>query len=475
MSRNNNALHPILENAWFWYIFIIACVAPLLAHAWLGWYTQPVADDFCAELFNQSFGYFGAQIHFYKMLDGRYLAHPFILGFPLLGRWVLHIVTTLSIASWLVVCGFAFQNITKGALPKRLLIAGVLVFVVVIIEANPNFWQLFYWVSGFSIYGIPALLGIWIASSAYRIWQNESVLYEKPSIKLVASILGFAMAGFSEMINPVALVGVAGMISYLFWFEPQRKRRNALILLAGLFGAGLLIGAVLMILSPGNVWRQQFFVQTAHPLQLIRLNLRHWLLFYKGLFTANRVVFWLFLASVFYLLGRASRLPRLTRHQVFTFLLWSGALFLIVPFLSLLGSSYAISSLPPARSQSIPFVFCLVIVLLITWVMGRYDSPAWFERYLQGLATIILAVGLLLGPIRSARRVLSYLPKVQLIATKWQTAEQVIWQAKQAGQTVVQIDPIENLFGLDQIGTNPENWTSICPSNLYGIQITEKK
>jgi len=83
---------------------------------------------------------------------------------------------------------------------------------------------------------------------------------------------------------------------------------------------------------------------------------------------------------------------------------------------------------------------------------------------------VVLAVLLLLQPLKAARSIYAELPGYQQRAALWDQRDSEIRQAEEAGLRNIKVRAIDSLAGVSELQENPGNWINRCAAWLYGME-----
>jgi hypothetical protein len=257
------------------------------------------------------------------------------------------------------------------------------------------------------------------------------------------------------------------------------KRAALTTLLAGL--AGSLIAMGIVVSAPGNAIRQaQFPASPSLPLLTIIL------LWSTISFVATAIIIFSpvpFMTSLVFSGMLANRWQQIDPRKLAYFkrralrlLLLTASVGMILLLGSFLPASYSLSDLPPPRALII-MQFVLVLVV-IAWgvIMGislkkpdqRATSPANSRIVLA-----VLAVLLIIGPIRSTWNTLSLTGAFRTYAEEWDALDREIRLAVQNGTRDLQIAPytvdLADYVDVVTIDPDPHQGANTCIAQYYGL------
>jgi len=128
----------------------------------------------------------------------------------------------------------------------------------------------------------------------------------------------------------------------------------------------------------------------------------------------------------------------------------------------------------PGDRQLFPATFSLVFGLFAagwsTQMLLSALTKDLLPRKISNTALAALAVLLMayLGTLFPS--VYDKLPLYQARAVAWDTRQQLILQEKAAGQSDIIIPAFDSIFGITELGSNPDNWVNRCAAWYYGVE-----
>lgn len=361
-----------------------------------------------------------------------------------------------------------------------LLVTGIITFFTLYLA--PNLGQSFYWRSGLLTYLMPitfitymSACFIYVVQRKQQSWSTWTILF----------LLAFVGGGFSEAVTPMQL-GLYGLVlvSVLTMTLVRRQRYPLILKPLSAVLVGTLLAMVIMILSPKNHIRQLSLPPPPEFTRLVVMSLENAFVFYKislyqqllpnilcGL-AALAIAFMVYMREPEQSLHESDRFPFIRVTLVFIGLLIAGYLLIVCVMAPV---AYGISSYPDLRTL-IATRWIMVIQIsglgwLAGWTLSRWLNSRPRAIRLANLASMIIIFGVGALAVTQAKNIYVQIPHYQRWATYWDMRNDQILQAKQEGQTVVQVMEIDHIIqGVSELRADPFYWYNSCAARYYGIQ-----
>ncbi len=227
--------------------FLLICAAPLLL---LTQYNQPYWDDYLFAALYRQVGLLASFKHYYLHSGGRFSSHVLsLVGNPLSYGWLggVKAAALLAIVGQVASVFFAFQSLTKRALPPWQAGWYSLGLWLVFVFISPDIHSGLYWFSGLVVHQLACCLGLVVPAAVARAWQSAA--HRRWWLGLAAGAT-FVLAGTSEL--GVGLLGLVLLTAIGGSVRAQRraaaKSWSFLLLVLGL-------GFGIVLLAPGNYER----------------------------------------------------------------------------------------------------------------------------------------------------------------------------------------------------------------------------
>jgi len=467
---------------------LLFLLIPLVALAYIGFFTRYMADDYCTAARINEIGFLKSQMVWYSRWTGRFSFSFFVGVAELIGPLVVRFLPLSALICWISTTGWlVYQIAVIARWPRPILTSMILaeLFVFTTLNSTAHIVQSLYWQSGMLTYTVPLILFTLYAGIICRALRYGRRTRAISPVIIGAFVLMFIAGGFSEAYLCMQTCGLLIGVVICYKLDPGPYRRAALPpFIAGMVGS--LIAAGIVILSPGNIVRQSYFPKPPDGFRLVELSLYYAAGFipYTIIRSPLTILLSVMLPALFgYYQGinsnAASKVDfRKVVHLLFS--LW------LVGFILILASTvpgiYGTSSFLPERARLIP-QFVIIGVAVAT---GYFSGAALSQRLseLQHKASSSLAVGsalmialLLLVTISAARRTFSLATRARDGAFAWDRMDLEVRVAKGRGESdlvVPAVDDSESRLGARwtelQIERDAQNWKNRCAAKYYAVK-----
>lgn len=463
----------IARFAAFFGLVVFALALGLFAYA--GTYARYWADDYCYSGVVRQMGLLQGVGDWYTTSGNRVSALFAVAFSDLFGqvgiRFLLMAILVLWVGAWL----FFLWKLTSRLnwMPVNTLWLGLLAAIAVFFAAllAPDRLQTIYWRMGNFHYTLPLSLLLINLGLLTTFWRRP---YRPWWVAPISGLLALFAAGFSETF--VALqtsLLLAILAAALIFARSADQRRSSSRILAWPL-AGSLGMMVLMLLSPGNAFRQAVLPPPASLFEIVPISLRYgWDFIYQTLRGAPTpfLVYVLLVGLIAWLAyrDRGSLLPvRGALIGIFVSLL---AVYVLV-VCSFAPSAYAGLQYPAGRAQ-MPAAFVLLAGLGATAFFAadllRRVFPLQRKAW-AGYVTIALLLAASLYPFRVAAVVNRDIAQLSVRAGRWDARNAQILTAAADGQQDIQVRQIDVVQGLEDIGPDPAYWVNRCTAMYYGVR-----
>ena len=237
------------------YLFICSgLVGYVLVYVMLGFCCQPSADDFDFAVKVINYGFVDSQYSWYSTWTGRYsstaIISAFVLFFDILTQYWLvpSVLMLLTYASFYLF----IYNVGVGIISKKQSAFLSLTLFALYLSGVPSPAQTFYWLSGAITYQLGNICLLVLLSILAKYLATQRFV---TSYKIIAVCCTFVtvISGFNETIMLLQSFILAG-ISFLAFQVRHPKRFILLLILIISF-----IGFTIVVISPGNSLRSQYF------------------------------------------------------------------------------------------------------------------------------------------------------------------------------------------------------------------------
>jgi hypothetical protein len=449
-----------------------------------GFYNRPFADDFCtaASVRSQPFGqYF---LDEYNGWTGRY-SYILITGFAtLVGTELFAILPGLLALAWLLAitwCLLPLINYAQLSSPLLAAIAASGLFLCLIFNTLPKFFESSIWVIGSINYELPMILFTVQVGLFLRSWFSK-----RPAPFALVILLSFLSGGFSEIFGLLQITLFGLVILFLFFSKQSSKQKEFTTnLLVGLFTA--IIAFIIVYIAPGNAVRQAASHHlnptsfTQLPRQLLYGTLVEGYLF---------VIFARFWLLPIFLLPFALSLTNLpvaesteriwqsnsdNPKKYFQNILLISGLTVFLAIMAALPSAYIQSEPPVSRAMILVFPFFILAIQVVMFKTGRYVSRRnkSFNNKAREIVLYLALFTLFFCTVLGVWQFSSLLPIQKDYASNWDSRDRELKSFAVEGVEQVQTNALRNAYGYTDLDVNPKNWVNRCVAAYYGLQSIE--
>jgi len=230
----------------------LAAAVGVLPFLLLSAYAYPSADDWHLAADTMEKGFLQSNVDYYTRTTGRFFSSAFLFMNPMLLSFGAFKCYSLSLFVGLVLCTRWAVGAWFPAASNAWKWTAALTLVVVFLWGMATPVQGFYWGTGSAGYTQSALFSLAIAGLFGRRSLNPA-WRPHPAVLVLASLLAVATTGCTEVAMALLLLHVAAWNALYFWINRRISRPLAILLLA------TILGAVLVVLSPGNALRSEYY------------------------------------------------------------------------------------------------------------------------------------------------------------------------------------------------------------------------
>ncbi|MFE0582553.1 DUF6056 family protein [Streptomyces sp. NPDC058874] len=501
--RTHSHPHPLRRVALPAAATLLAAAGALVAvGCFLGLYTRPASDDWCAAWKTRDLGILGITADFYTTQNGRitnaFLSGLLYSGGPA-GTKILPTLITVLLTAALVLLGRRLLHALGRTPPLLLLTACALTLQALLYYAGTRSYQVLLWAPATISHTLPGVIGLWALLLALA-----TINHPRRAVRTAgltgALLIGFALGTLSE---PFALVsGLTATLTALLCLPRLRLTTTwRPVTWCLLWCTGLLCGLTVLYTSPGARWRraQQPEKEPLLSASGLRATYEDWLRMWD---TVTSQWAYLAAAAAGLLLGLAAATLRTPRPRP-------------SPPSSSPPSSPPLIPPPPGRATRAALLLLpLPVVILGSFAVAvglrsGYGPTGWtyartWTSYLLPMELALCGYGVLLGawagPRLAARRhptspgtpaaavtaalcltlapLASLVPALQQLTTTT-VARSIAWDAQNArirtaaAQGATDIGyrplPIASLAEPFFTTTYSRDWVAACVSRWYGI------
>jgi len=454
------------------FILFVPVSVNLILYGYHGGFTRLLADDFCSAYYAKKLGLLRSIWYWYLNWSGRYTAFGTDWVMEKIGAYNLNFILPLLLLGWLVFTTTVLHLFLRQVLPpaksKVAALSLATVFLFVILILSPNITQSLYWWNGMRSYSLPLIL-LTLYAVLFQIGVEK--LNTKKTV-VVGGFVSFLFAvvngGLGETYIAFQLVLFAFLLGLEWLVNKDTAAPRFVFLLAGL--AGSMVSIAIVIASPGNATRQDFFPPHPDVINLFRISIAGYLDFlFEIIKTSKKItgLLGIFLLTIW--LGGQSERETTGCNRV-TPLVFLGAFAL--SFACFVPGAYATSEPPPTRALIIP-VFALVACLLYTGFTNGYQlaNQGYFSRSVDPLLFIMAALLITYSSLVNAQYLYRSRSVYIEFAQKWDRTNALILKAKMDKLESVQIPAMDNWAGIEYPTDNEKYWPNRCYSAYYDINV----
>ena len=479
-----------------WAILVIAIAAGilvcvLLAHAYIGYFTRYIADDFYTAAVLRDRGVIGSQIYWYIRWTGRFSFTLAVNIIELLGPWIVSYLPGLALGAWLLVLSWAIHQfgVTQHwRHPRAIAFIIALLMMFATIDGLPYLYQDIYWQTGIMTYLAPLISLAFLVGLLLRFERRRAD--DPPAASLrrdsaVQVVLTFALAlftgGFSDT-SVILLLAffLLAIFSHALGLWGYRHRTTIAVMLSGFSGA--IVALIILVAAPGNARRLAFYPPQPSLDRLLHLSIVgawefvvHWV--------ANQTTTILLAVSIlFFICWQLRSNPKIPNAGVGVFRRWAPLGLVTVPVVAfvLIAGCFApavwgMSKLPPGRALLVPQFALAGFTLIWLWFAASLLQQFLGARHTGSkpvtlALTLLISVALLLGPVPSIRKTLALLPAARQYADQWDQRDRLLRAARLRGETDVVAPVLGSISGLEELVPDTENWVNRVTADYYGFK-----
>ena len=463
----------------FLIIFAMLFAVAIFAHAYIGFFTRYMADDYCTASALHNDGLLGLQKHVYLGWSGRF-SFNFAIGLvELLGHEIVSLLPALALSLMLVVLNWTISRFELTLAWRRpLLTSFVLAELIVFVTLSDNrggVYESLYWQTGMLTYWSPLILMVGYVGFVKHV--DGSTIAPGALYLCLSAALTFVSGGFNETYAVFQMCGLLIAIGWCLW---ARRSRLTKLLVAGLIGS--IVAVVVVYLAPGNTVRRTQFPPPPELPTLLKSSAGAALNFmfseqnYPGTFFYRALALLIPALLAIYAVPRNSTAARdvvSERSSQWLTLVVLPLIGFAVVMSCFVPAIYVMSKQPPPRALVTPQF--LMTSLLVVW---SYNAGHLLRHYLEssgrrfsvlGAVSLLLATALTLAPIQAARRTFSKAARVRALAQLWDRQDQEIRAAKARGETDLKVPVAYNIGGTDLMTANPQWYVNQCVAGYYRV------
>ncbi len=474
---------------WAGIVLGVSMMIPLGVHAYLGWFSRYIADDFCTLGTLRTLGIVGSQMNWYENWSGRFSFTFTVNLTQLAGPKLTPILPALALALWLLVVTcliLRWQRWLRN--PRSIILAfalsGLVIFAT--LEGSPNIYQSLYWQSGMLTYTLPlilltAYLG-WLLFFAYGLSDKIRHSWVIPA----SGAATFVFGGFSETyVSVQTALLISLFILSTIMLKGKKRRQVNTFLGAGIVGS--VLAMLVIVLAPGNLVRRSLMPPSPDLLLLIKKSLKDVYIFSVISFRRQPVIVVLSIflpALIGFLTFPERRVKKPLRS--FDWIRWLFPL-VVIPILtavlilaSIMPSEYAISSYPDGRVLIMPAYFLFLGLALWGLSLGsRLRSLIVIKReWILSTSSLVLGLAicaLLVFGFVSAKTLTEQVQIARQYAQAWDKRDRTLKNIAEDQDEPIPVPSLRHMGFLAEIGYDPDEWINRCMAQAYGVDAVVAK
>lgn len=454
----------------------------LFAHAYVGFFTRYMADDYCSAGTLRTAGFLETQRHFYLVWSGRFSFTLSVSLFELLGTGVVPFLPAAALLCWLAATTWAVYELLSTSLGRRPLLhsfflAELLVYATVG-DNRGGVYEALYWQTGVLTYVAPLVLLTALAGAfarALRLGKNPFGGRLFPAVVFAAAFFNGGFSETSGLLQAGAFLAAFAAAAFLPGAAP-RRRLLLPPLSAGLLGS--LLALAVVALAPGNSAREAALPAHSGLLTVVARALSN---AFAHAFSEHNVPGTAALRWAAPLLPAALSFRRARRDgaaggdsKLWPRLLAPAAAGAFLSLCCFLPASYALSGAPPPRALVVPQFVLVCTLAALGWAGGRaaarYFPRGAMPRPALELTLAALALLLTLPFIQATRRTFSQAGKARALARLWDRHDAEIRARVARGERRLTVPVAYNIGGTDLMKRDPGWYVNHCVAVFYGAE-----
>jgi hypothetical protein len=457
---------------------VIGFAGVLAVTAFLGHFVRPTSDDYCVAAKERQWGVLRIVHQYYFDLNGRIANAVASGGVYVGGGWVTKAFPGLLLLGLVAGLGGAGYLVCRRVLATSVPLAALAAaFAAVAVTATAtwdayNPYQVIFWAPGSISHTLPSVLAALFLALAVMLRDRLPVL-----VVAAGLLMGFTVATLSEAFAATGGTLLVVALAYLLVHGP---RRGAAMRASAASLAGIAIGVVVLLTSPGAAARRQVAGAGLSVGGAVRRATEVYGTVLREAFNPRLVVTAIAVGVLLALL-----LPKvaLQRRAV----LWLGAGALVLPFvmafevIAALGVGYGSRGWTFTRAWQdfvIPSVIAFALLgFLLTWLAAEpirrwlpAERAATVRPVLAVVVGVAAVVGLAWGTTRQAQQQHDVAVKMQHRSESFDRQAAAIAAQRAAGQLVVAYtrQPIGGLAEPFRL-TARKDWVAGCAAAYFRV------
>ncbi|GAC1327272.1 MAG: hypothetical protein NVSMB2_26680 [Chloroflexota bacterium] len=466
-------------------VLAAALAAAFGVYALRGWFARFTADDYCTAGLQRAAGFVGAQLYWYENWSGRFSYYFTIALVELLGTWTTQVVPTLAMLTFVGASGWAVYPLARWQRWPHARSTSVLLgaaFVLVCLQGAPDVDQSLLWQTGMFTYVFPlVLLMVYVGWLARRVWRTHTPRSRRGLV--LSCMLLFFVAGLSETSTAiqVTLLGLGTFGAALFVRGPRRWPLTRLLAIGFLAS---LIGAIVVVIAPGNYLHELRVTGTVHGIgelpDALKAGVDFVGLFARAVqFRARAAVLVLLVLAGVCGLNTARVSPGARARHDLVRRLWAfpaivGAAWLLL-LAAIVPGYFAQRWDVPERAQIVGVWVVAGAVALVGYALGELVGQVarhvalpleWRLAHPGGNIVLIVLACVILTVIPG---IVAGIPSDAAYAAAWDQLDATIRSRGADGDAVVVDHTLPRHFNFEFLTADPGLYPNPCVAQFYGI------
>lgn len=464
-------------------ILLLTFIVGVIPFAYVGSFTRIMADSFCSVVEVRTMGIWGAWKNFYIHWSGRYAGQLIEYLVASTEFSFLAYLPGLYLFFWIIGLAWAIYQIkiVDGKAKNSLIsvtAASLLVFTT--LASMPNFADVMFHVIAAHLHLLVLPIYSVFLGIFFRLLLGGNNLDKLSWLYTIfGAFLLLLTSGFNEIASVVQL-SLMGLFCLGIWIVSPSIARKLKFQLAVLFIVQL-IGVSLMVVAPGNAFRQSNFPEP-NLLQAIKIAVLYSLAFVK--YTLKESLLNLLLVfGFFFWFGQNGLWPINPKYIVSNWswlirsMLWIPILLLGTLYVGFLPPAYVWAGGPPDRAYV--FYYFLLFCGVAIWsyfagqIFHRLNIPNYLGREysLWRAGAIVVYFICCANVLFQAGNIINGAEVYKAYSIAWDQRDHLIREARQQGATRVSVPELPNPIGVQEISNDETIWVNTCASDYYGIRV----
>ena len=453
---------------------VIVFFVALSCYALTGFYSRYWADDYCYSALIKENGFWGGLQKHYTTWSNRYAAYLLVATSELFGSFAIRLLPAMAIIALVLSIAWNIRLILNiNAIPFSrwitLLLGEMLTFFI--LYTAPNLFQSLFWRAGMVSYFAPlvfwALINALILIQVYTLNQKHKNFHFLTFLTFV--LILFSM-GTSETFAAM-LTGYMAIVGLGLWLKFKTLKR-----IPGFFFillVSLLLGWVIVYLAPGNQVRMDYLVPAADISSLVQISLMNALFFVSQTFQSlptPLLILCLTTFTISYHISAGLKIQQTWKGN-FSFFLVTALVVLALSICLCAPTAYSMQAFPEARALILGRAVILIALACLSSYLGTLSHIVMDKIVNTCLVSILVLALFWIYPLRDAIKSWQNLAEPQTRAAVWDARNEQIQQSVKDGVTTFELTPLNSVYGIYELTSDPLFWVNQCAARYYGAHL----